>query len=40
MNTVIPEAGITLNSRLFGEDIVVLAFQVADNLLKSDHNNC
>ena len=39
MNTVIPKAGITLNSRLLRKDVVVLAFQVSDNFLESDHSS-
>ena len=34
VNTVVPEAGVTLDSRLFGKDIIVLAFNVAHNLLE------
>lgn len=32
MNSVVPEARITLDARLFREMIVVLSFKVADNL--------
>ena len=35
VNTVVPEAGVTLNARLLREDVVVLALEVANNLLES-----
>ena len=38
MNTVVPEARITLNSRLLCKNVVILTFQVSDNLLESVHN--
>jgi hypothetical protein len=31
VNSVVPESGVTLNSGLFGKNVVVLAFQVSDN---------
>jgi hypothetical protein len=35
MDSVITETSLTSNSGLFGENIIILAFKVADNLLKS-----
>jgi hypothetical protein len=32
VNTVVPESGVTLDSRLFGENIIILAFEVSNNL--------
>ncbi len=37
VNTVVAEAGVTLDTRLLGEDIVVLALKVANNLLEAAH---
>ena len=34
MHPVVPETRVTLNTRLFREDVVVLAFKVANNLLE------
>ena len=34
MHPVVPETRVTLDTRLFREDVVVLAFKVANNLLE------
>ena len=34
MHPVVPETRVTLDTRLFRENIVVLAFKVANNLLE------
>lgn len=34
VNTVIPETGVTLDTALLGQDIVVLTLEVADDLLE------
>jgi hypothetical protein len=34
MDTVIPEAGITFNTRLLGQNVVVLALKVANDFLE------
>jgi hypothetical protein len=34
MDTIVPEAGITLNARFLCENIIILAFKVANNLLE------
>ena len=39
VNTVVPEAGVTLDTRLLGQDVVVLAFEVADDLLESKNGS-
>lgn len=36
MDTIIPEAGITLNARFFRKNIIILAFQVTNNFLETD----
>lgn len=36
VDTVVPEARVTLDTGLLGEDIIVLAFKVADDLLEAD----
>jgi hypothetical protein len=35
MNTIVAESRITLDARLFGENVVVLAFKIADNFRKA-----
>jgi hypothetical protein len=35
MNTVVPETRVTLDTGLFGQDVVVLALEVADNFLET-----
>lgn len=35
VNTVVAESGVTLDTGLFGEDIIVLAFKVTRNLPKT-----
>jgi hypothetical protein len=35
MNAVIPEPGITLDTRLFSENVIVLTLEVSDNLLEA-----
>jgi hypothetical protein len=37
MDTIVPETRITLDSRLFGQDIVILSLQISDNLRKAAH---
>ena len=37
MNPVVPEARVTLNARLFGQDIVILSLKVSDNFLETNH---
>ena len=39
MDTVVPEARVTLDTRLLGENVVVLAFQVTNDFLEAitDH---
>ena len=32
VDTVVPEAGVTLNARLLRENVIVLPFEVANNL--------
>jgi len=36
VDTIIPEAGIALNSRFFRKNIIILAFEVANNFLESE----
>ena len=36
VDTIIPEAGITLNARFFRKNIIILAFQVTNNFLETD----
>lgn len=35
VNSVVTEAGITLDTRLFGQDIVVLTLEVPDDFLEA-----
>ena len=35
VHTIIAEAGVALDTRLFGEDVVVLAFEITDDFLKA-----
>lgn len=35
MDTVVAEAGVTLDTRLLGKNIVILALEVTDNLAKA-----
>ena len=35
MDTVVTESGVTLDSRFFREDVVVLAFEVTDDFRKA-----
>ena len=35
MNTVVPEAGVTLDSRFFGKDVIVLTLEVPDNFTET-----
>lgn len=35
MNAVVSEAGVSLDARLFGKNVVVLALEVADNVLEA-----
>lgn len=36
MNPIVPEAGIALDTRLLGENVVVLAFKVTNDFLEPD----
>lgn len=36
VNTVVTEAGVTLDTRLLCEDVIVLAFKVANDLLERE----
>jgi hypothetical protein len=35
VDTVVPEARVTLDSRFFGKNIVILAFEVSDDFTKA-----
>ena len=35
MNSVVTEARVSLDARFFGENVIVLALQIADNLLEA-----
>lgn len=35
MDSVVPEARVTLDARLLGQDVIVLPLQVSDNLRKA-----
>lgn len=35
MNTVVPETRVTLDTRLFCENVIVLALKITNNLLES-----
>lgn len=35
MHSVVPEARVTFDSGLFGKNIVILAFEIANNFLES-----
>lgn len=35
MDSVIPEAGVTLDTRLLGQDIIILSLEVSDDLCKA-----
>ena len=39
VHPVVAEARVTLDTGLLGQDIIVLAFEVADNLLEAAENN-
>lgn len=32
VDTIVPEAGITLDARLLGQDVIVLSLKVSDDL--------
>lgn len=36
VDTVVPEARVTLNTRLLGQNVIVLSLEVADNLCEAD----
>jgi hypothetical protein len=36
MYSVVPEAGITLDARFFGQNVVVLTFKMSDDFLKGE----
>ena len=35
VNTIVPEPGVTLDTRLFGQNVIILAFEVTHNLLET-----
>lgn len=35
MNTVIPETRVTFDTRLFSQDIIILAFEVSNDFLET-----
>ena len=35
VHSVVPEAGVTLDTRLFSENVIVLAFEIANNFLET-----
>lgn len=35
VDSIIPEAGVTLDARLLGQDVIVLPLEVADNFRKA-----
>lgn len=35
VDSVVPEASVALDARLFGQNVIVLALEVPDNLLKA-----
>jgi len=35
MNAVIPEPGVTFDARLFGQNVIILAFEVTHDLLET-----
>lgn len=37
VDTVVPEAGVTLDARFFGQDVVILTLKVANYFLKAVH---
>lgn len=39
MHTVVTESWVTLDSVFFGENIIVLAFQITNNFLEADIGN-
>ena len=36
VHPVVPEARVTLDTRLFGQDIIVLAFDIANDFLEAE----
>lgn len=38
VNTVVPEARVTLDSRLLCKDIIILTFKISNDLLESEEN--
>jgi hypothetical protein len=38
MDSVVTEARVSLDARLFGQNVIVLALQIADNLLEAIDN--
>jgi hypothetical protein len=39
VDTVVPEARVTLDSRFFGKNIVILAFEVSDDFTKAEEQS-
>jgi hypothetical protein len=39
MNTVVAESGVTFDAGLFSQNVVVLSFEVADNLTEAEWYN-
>ena len=39
MNTVVAESGVTFDARFFSQNVIVLSFEVADNLTEAEWYN-
>jgi hypothetical protein len=39
VDTVVPETGVTLDARFFGQDIIVLTLEIANYFLKAVHGH-
>jgi hypothetical protein len=39
MDTVVPETGITLDARLFSQDVIILTLEIANYFLKAVHGH-
>jgi hypothetical protein len=39
VDTIVPETGVTLDARFFGQNVVVLTLEVANYFLKAVHGN-
>jgi len=40
VHTVVPESGVTLDTRFLGQDIVILPLEVSNNLRKASSIKC